>query len=397
MPVRASDVHRMSLFVGVVGVATLAGARPPLNPIIQSGASWAMPAAQKTAQPQPDGDGIVEVDESWLEKQVAALDSDDFATRDKASNEIAGNEHLTLKTIEHRLSDPSRPLSPEQKMRLSEAGLKMFTSSQRGAMGVSFSLTDGAVDGVKVGGAVDGFDAKRVLKAGDVIREMDGVSLTFGDQMRSRNMVVALIISHDPGDEVTLNVIRNGEPVVVRMKLGNYRDLRNANELDAPRLRLAWDMRCQRAAAASAEAEPVEAGISAERWDQISDPVKRLAARRVALNRQNNFILPGNALEAAPDDPGVAMVAGGSSRMLLNKPEEDFSSNQRLQMNLARAQQIQQQIQYFNALIQRDQRRLRDPNTPDQTRQMLKNNIASYQQQVNSLRAAKKQMMGMEP
>jgi hypothetical protein len=392
----------MSLFVGVCVSAATATAQPRLALLaIAPTASTPTSSVGTTVQPQPDGDvkgdGIGEVDDSWLEKQVKDLDSNDFAARDRASCEIAGNEHLTLKAIERRLADTTRPLTPEQKLRLSEAGLKMFCNSQRGAMGVSFSLTDGAVDGVKVGGAVDGFDAKRVLKPGDVIREMDGVSLTFGDQMRSRSMVVALIISHDPGEEVTLDLMRNGEPVVVRMKLGNYKDLRNANELDPTRMRLAWDMRCQRGVTASAEQEPAEAGISEERWNQISDPVKRMAARRVAIARQNNFIIANNNAEALPDDPGVTMVAAGGSRVVLNKPEEDFSANQRLQVNLAQAQQFQQRIQLYNNQIRSAQNRLKDVNLPDGQRQVLRNQITNWQQQINILRAQRKQMMGLEP
>src|SRR5437899_1329846 len=128
----------MSLFVGVAGVATIAFARPPMTSFIQNSTSWAMPAATPQTQPEGDvkGDGIGEVDDSWMQKQVSDLDSRDFATREKASIELAGNEHLTLKAIEARLGDASRPLTPEQKLRLGEAGLKMFTNSQRGAMGV---------------------------------------------------------------------------------------------------------------------------------------------------------------------------------------------------------------------------------------------------------------------
>jgi hypothetical protein len=149
-------------------------------------------------------------------------------------------------------------------------------------MGVSFAVLDSAGEGVKVGAAVDGFDSRRVLRPGDVIREMDGVVITGGDQMEARNQMIALIVSHDPGDQVTLGLTRAGEPVTVRLTLGNYTALgRNANELDAPRLRAAWELRCRRMGAAPADdSDVVEAGLSPQRWTQISDPVARIAQRQ---------------------------------------------------------------------------------------------------------------------
>jgi hypothetical protein len=182
------------------------------------------------------------------------------------------------------------------------------------------------------------------------------------------------------------------------MKLGNYRELRNANELDAIRLRMAWDLRCQRNAAASAEQEPSEAGISEERWNQISDPVKRLATRRAnAFQRQNgNFFITNEP--ARPEEPGVTLLASGDKRVLLNRPEEDFSANIRLQVNVAAAQQMQFQIQQTNQQLQRAQKRLAEnPNMAEAQRQVILDQIAIIQQRLTILKAQRRQLMGMEP
>jgi hypothetical protein len=356
------------------------------------------------AQPAGDADKPAapaqERDAAWLEKLIPALDSDDFAKREAASKEIADDSGVSLHLIEQRLCDKAHPLTPEQALRLGEAGLRLFANTQRGAMGVQFAAPgmEGSLDGVKVGMAVDGFDSKRVLKSGDVIRDMDGVSLAVGDQSRSRNLVVALIISHDPGDEVTLNLLRNGEPLVVKLALGSYRDLRNANELDTARLRTAWDLRCRRLQGGE-EPQAADAGLSAERWTQISDPVRRLAMRRVATQRQNvnPFMVQAQQQEQPAPDTGVTLIAGGAGRDLLSEPPSDFSASERGQRNAARIQQVNQQIQFYNTLLQRDVARQKDPNLAEGTKRMLQANINSYKQQLNVLRAQKKQLVGMEP
>jgi hypothetical protein len=337
-------------------------------------------------------------DAEWLERFIPKLDSDDYAQREKASELIGNDEGVSLTLIEKRLADAARPLTPEQTLRLSEAGLKHFAGSQRGAMGVSFALSDNAVDGVKVGGAVDGFDSKRVLRPGDVIREMDGVPLALNDQMRSRNLIIALIVSHDPGDEVTLDLLRGGEPVIVRLRLGNYRDLRNANELDTSRLRTAWELRCRRATGvAQPEPEAAEAGLSPERWNQISDPVRRATMRRNAMLRQQNLNPFNPQPEPVGDEIGITLLAGGAGRAMLAEPPAEFSASERGNRNSAEARNNQQQIQLFTNLLARDRAKLRDPNLGDAQRRLLLNQVKAYEQQLNMLRAKRRQLGGLEP
>jgi hypothetical protein len=369
-----------------MGVAQLT----PDLPRIDGGAETETNSAVHAAQPR---------DAAWLEKVVADLDSSDFATRERASEKLSGDEGVGLSLIERRLTDASHPLMPEQVLRLSEAGLRQFTSTQRGAMGVQFALMDSAVDGVKVGATVDGFDSKRALKAGDVIREMDGVSLVMNDQMRSRNAIVAMIISHDPGDEVTLSVLRAGEPVVVRLKLGNYRDLRNANELDTQRMRTAWEMRCRRAMGGPSGdvSDAAEAGLSAQRWNQISDPVRRNAARRLAEIRQANPFLPQSGPEPLPEEAGTTLVAGGADRTLQVEPSNDFSAGEKSQRNAGQVRQIQMQIDQFTNLIRNYEKRLKDPNLPENQKRMLQATLSSYKQQLAMLKMQKKQLVGLEP
>ncbi len=71
--------------------------------------------------------------------------------------------------------------------------------------------TEGAfVQNVTPGGPAD----KAGLKNGDVIREFNGKKVT------SSTELVGLITSTDPGATVTLNILRNGQPMTVRVTLG---------------------------------------------------------------------------------------------------------------------------------------------------------------------------------
>jgi hypothetical protein len=335
---------------------------------------------------------------AWVESQVAALDSDSFSVRDAASHDLAVDPRVTLQMIEQRLADSARPLSAEQSLRLSEAGLRMFASSPRGAMGVQFANVYGDTDGVKVGMAVDGFDAKRVLKAGDVIREMDGVSLAVGNQDRAHNLIIALIISHDAGEEVSLNVMRAGEPLSVRMRLGSYKDLRNANPLDMTRVRQAWDFRCQRVRSGHADidVETTEPGISPQRWAMLIDSVRRVLRQATTPQQAANPFAPPTAAEQN-EEPTIAMVGGGAWRQL-SEPPGDFSAAEHGARNSGRTQQLQQQIDSLNATIRIYERRLKDPNLPEVTRRQLTMTVAQYRQLVLQYRLERRRLLGqVEP
>jgi serine protease Do len=71
--------------------------------------------------------------------------------------------------------------------------------------------TSGAlVDDVTPGGPAD----KAGIKNGDVIRQLDGQTVEGSGQL------TAMITNMNPGTEVKLDIIRDGQPVTIRLKLG---------------------------------------------------------------------------------------------------------------------------------------------------------------------------------
>jgi len=117
--------------------------------------------------------------------------------------------------------------------------------------------------------------------------------------------------------------------------------------------------------------------------------------RRNALARQNAFA-PQQA-EPAGDDGGVTVVAGGADRTRLVEPAGEFTASERGQRNLAEARQLQQQIQLYTNLVNRNNARLRDVNLPDAQRRLLQSQVREYDRQLVLLRTRKKQLIGLEP
>src|SRR5262245_43943236 len=97
---------------------------------------------------------------AWLEQQIAALESDTLELREAAAGASNDDERVTLALLEKRLADtrPGRALTPEQNLRLTQAGIRKFAQAPHAAMGVSFSRYDGDEQGVEIGGTIDGFD-----------------------------------------------------------------------------------------------------------------------------------------------------------------------------------------------------------------------------------------------
>ncbi len=76
----------------------------------------------------------------------------------------------------------------------------------------SDAFQQGATIGeVTSGGAAD----QAGLKSGDVVTAIDGKAIASGDAL------VAAVRSHRPGDEVSINLLRNGKPQSIKAKLGS--------------------------------------------------------------------------------------------------------------------------------------------------------------------------------
>lgn len=196
-----------------------------------------------------------------IEQWIADLDDVSLDRRETAQASLGDIRRCTLPVIEKRLFDPG--LSQEQRLRLTSAGYRLFINSVRGAMGVQFS--DATPQGVVIGRTIEGFDSRIALRPEDVIRSISGRPVV------DQDMVRAMIISHDPGEEVPIGLLRNGEPLTVTLRMGRFDQLSDrTGGPDERSLQQAWQLRLARLArqAAARPEEPIDAvGVAAEQED----------------------------------------------------------------------------------------------------------------------------------
>jgi hypothetical protein len=363
---------------------------------------FASPApAQVEPQPVIAQHDVPAVDaDAWLDDAIARLDADDLETRDNAEEEIAFSGRVTLRMLSRRLAPGAAELSAEQRERLTKVALRAFAGAPRAAMGVEFARFDRGVDGVEIGRALPNFDSARVLQPGDIIKAMDGVPVLNNLDAR------AAIISHDPGEEVTIQLVRRGETITVRCALGHYTNLRNAANLDSATLMAAWDVRCRREFAAVADEaadgaggaeqadEPViEPGLSPEDWMRIEDLARRQFVRAHLATPQP--VGPFDSKRPAETDASdITLAAGGSMRRFENEGDPSFSGVPRRLSG--RALQIQQEIDQFSQAINRNSELIRDGNLPQVQRRALADQNSQLRQLIQMRRVELRRLQSSE-
>lgn len=184
------------------------------------------------AQPSTENDPLGSRNIAPLLRQ---LDAESFEDREAATQSLAAQGQLGLREVLALLRDGAA-LTPEQRARLLMLARGQFLESPRAAMGIQFG---GVVEsGIAISGLVEGFDAARALKPGDVIEGVNGRAMNQGEFR-------ATIIASDPGDSMTLRVRRLGEqePLEVRVVLGQFSRLRGGAYLDTATLLDAWRIR----------------------------------------------------------------------------------------------------------------------------------------------------------
>lgn len=225
-------------------------------------------ATSPAAAPQP-------LDVSAIEPLLAKLDDPSLTERERATDAIRNAPGLTLRDVEGLARREA--LTPEQRVRLSQVGQAVFMREPRAAMGVQFAGTMDEADGqVQINAPTQGFDSARVLRAMDIIRTIDGIRIHNNAEAR------AAIISHDPGDTVQLDIIRNGQPGTVRIRLGNYADLRNSYGLQRDALESGWRLRSARLGAGSIK--PLSADIAEGDWSPGAPATGGIESRMARMN-----------------------------------------------------------------------------------------------------------------
>lgn len=346
---------------------------------------WLLPVAAMADTPAPEDA------RTRLAAIIRSFDSPDLAERLSASDRIAIDPELTLAVIEESLHKAGGGLSAEQLLRLDQAAFVRFTRESRAAMGVQYSQLDTLIDGVEISAPLDGFDAKRVLQPGDVIRRIDATPV------RRQNDLRAAILSYSPGDDVSLEVLRRGEPVTVRLRMGNFDDLDARNVavalpgggarirpqgmaragLDARTLQRAWTVRCRRLGGGLANAaEPLAVDLTREK------PAATLLARV-----QDGRLIRLDQADAAGGAVGEERLAAGagSDRAGFISAPGIFAAGVVSHEQGARAVQLAQQMARTQMMLERQQRLAQRPGIPADARQALEADVARLKAQLSEL------------
>lgn len=323
----------------------------------------------------------------WFRAVIARLDSPDLATREKASRDLTTSGRVSLADVETALADSS--LSCEQRTRLDEAGFALFAATDRGALGVTFSMFGDELDGTEITQTHAGFDAARLLRPGDVLRGIGGVATPSFPEARVQ------IVSYDPGEEIELSATRAGEAFVARVKLGSLTALRGGSPRDDVVYRGAWRARLLRKGVAHAE-PLLECGLSAERiadlseliQGQVSRAMQDLQRRQLAQARMNRTG-PRQALPAPS-----RVVAGGSARAGEPYSKADFAvSGQRTRLRGMAS--IERDLEAMREKIRLAEAQLAGEDLKGNDRRIAEANLADLRMKLNTAERERRRALGL--
>lgn len=305
-----------------------------------------------------------------LRPLIAQLDDDVLTKREQAQNDIAASESLHGRTAVQVLSDSS--LSPEQRERLMQIAYDTFSRRPRAALGVSF---DQFAERVSLSGTVPGFDAQRVLRGGDVIVRFNGVEVATQDDARRE------ILSYEPGQSISLHVLRGEEAIIVRCTLGSYNELntnrRQMTEYDLRRAFHAWLDR------ENAEANPrqsISSGRNADSWGE--------ALYQEGISARGGRLKPPVDVELPAE-----VNAGGGERRTLNADAAQPFADSLDQLRLDTLSRMRQQEQVAEARIRNLEMQLRAGNLDAARRQQIELSIKSQKANLENLRLRMQQLL----
>ena len=311
---------------------------------------------------------------------IRNLDSAQVDVRTKATDQILGSRDISTRQIEEALRGPN--LSPEQRQRLMAIAAMRFRTSPRAAMGLRNEPNAPGM-GVTVGHLVQGFPSAQVLRLNDRITAAAGMVIDNSDRMeawdRRWDLLRAIIVSRDPGDEIPLTIVRDGTVQNVTVKLGEYSRLNQQGAIEPGILEAAWAIRCRSLQPPAASVQPpLESGLVPADWQRAGAP-----------DDAADLILGG-------DPTRTPLVAGGEPRSGLAPRPMPTQLTRRSNTRLAPGQrpfnpnlpgdaaQVQARLrqQQLDSLWQvreglaaqlaASNERLRDPATPESARTTLR-------------------------
>jgi hypothetical protein len=198
------------------------------------------------------------IDDPRLQKLVEQLSDESFETRESATQQLSDEASgYPLRDLERVLRRTS--LTAEQRRRLMQAAFARFAREPRAALGVTSAIGESKVTLQAV--RAD-YPAAAVLKPGDRIESLDGVPLDTFDSLR------AIIIAHDPDDEIPVQLVRDGRTISTRVRLGLY----GANKDFSPVAQFlppAWTYRSRDYRAQElSDPKPIRVSFTPDAWRQ---------------------------------------------------------------------------------------------------------------------------------
>jgi len=342
------------------------------------------------------------------------LDSDSIEVREKGAIALRA---WAGQSPDRLLALITRDSSPEQRERLISIAHDVFSSTARGALGVSFGFARQLVmpisdeqfeEGIPIDSALAGFDSANVLKGGDLLRAIDGCRVRTNVQCQLET------ISRDKGQVVQLDIEREGRPMRVNVCLGSRRELRGAESPAPAMMDAAWKLRLARGTAS--QAAPLAVGaIPAQAWAEadrlVKEPIDPEAEiRRASMQRpdvQFERILPDGSrvnlmregtptadLVATGNPRSKVMTGTPQARMLAGRPQQ-LGNNPGEDRNvwMKRLQELKDESRALQRRIDAQAEKANNPQLPREERQLLRQSIdgleaerAAIDAQINQLR-----------
>ncbi len=177
-------------------------------------------------------------------------------------------------------------LSAEQRSRLDHVLLERFKQAPRAGLGVQYDPQ--YRQGVRLASVVENFPAAGVLQAEDIVVKAGNVDLNTFMSQDAWQALRHQILSFQPGETMDVVVLRRGQTLRLRVPLGSYTDLVNAQPLTDQDQAAAWAVRRQRHGVELRNSNRVAAPVVAGAWS------------------------PMTPLDRSRYQPNVGVIAGGS-------------------------------------------------------------------------------------
>ncbi|MHC4975383.1 MAG: PDZ domain-containing protein [Planctomycetota bacterium] len=201
-------------------------------------------------------------DTTRLNAMLTALDSPDLPVRQDTTRMLLENA-VVIAPMLGGSSLLSR-LSPEQRGRVLRVLERAFYETPRGGLGVSFAPQN-LGQGAMLGNVLPNFPASKTLRAGDFVIGVDGERLAAIANRQATGLLRRAIISRDPGEYLSMRILREGEELDVQVELGSYNDLNTAS-IPFDELFNAWEYRVRRLALSQTKQSPGIDVASSTSW-----------------------------------------------------------------------------------------------------------------------------------